>query len=181
MDPNEFLVSVAHRLPSGRALCLGAGEGRNAVWLARAGFSVTAVDSSRVGLDKAERLAAAGDVAIEVVHADLADFAIVPKSWDVVLAIFCHLPPSLRKRVHGDGVAGLRRGGAFVLEAFTPAQLGRGTGGPSKAEMMMDLESLRSELTGLDLLHAVEVEREVQAGAHHAGLGAVVQVFGIKE
>jgi 2-polyprenyl-3-methyl-5-hydroxy-6-metoxy-1,4-benzoquinol methylase len=56
-EPNDFLVSAVDRLPGGRILCLGEGEGRNAVWLAERGFDVTAVDASRVGLDKALRLA----------------------------------------------------------------------------------------------------------------------------
>ena len=44
--PNDFLVSVADRLPGGRVLCLGEGEGRNAVWLAQRGLEVTAVDGT---------------------------------------------------------------------------------------------------------------------------------------
>jgi len=52
-EPNGFLVATASRLPAGRILCLGEGEGRNAVWLARQGYEVTAVDASRVGLQKA--------------------------------------------------------------------------------------------------------------------------------
>jgi 2-polyprenyl-3-methyl-5-hydroxy-6-metoxy-1,4-benzoquinol methylase len=53
-EPNEFLVTMAPRLPIGRVLCLGEGEGRNAVWLAVQGYDVTAVDASRVGLEKAD-------------------------------------------------------------------------------------------------------------------------------
>ena len=56
-EPNEFLVSVASRIPAGPVLSLAEGERRNAVYLAGRGHSVRAVDSSRVGLEKAMRLA----------------------------------------------------------------------------------------------------------------------------
>src|ERR1022692_4898294 len=56
-EPNRFVVAELKDLAPGRALDLGAGEGRNAVWLASAGWQVTAVDFSAVGLDKGRRLA----------------------------------------------------------------------------------------------------------------------------
>ena len=55
-------------LPPGRALDLAAGEGRNAIWLARRGWQVTAVDFSQVALDKGRTLA--GDLDVDWVCAD---------------------------------------------------------------------------------------------------------------
>jgi SAM-dependent methyltransferase len=179
-QPNDFLASVVDRLPIGRVLCLAEGEGRNAVFLAEQGFDVVAVDSASVGLDKARHLAGQHGVHIDTVVADLADYAIVPEAWDAIVAIFCHLPPPLRREVHARAVAGLRPGGAFVLEAYTPTQLQHGTGGPPVVELMMTLAALRDELTGLRLEHAVEIERYIQEGRFHAGLGAVVQVLAYK-
>jgi SAM-dependent methyltransferase len=59
-QPNRFVADELGELPPGRALDLGAGEGRNAVRLAERGWRVTAVDFSPVALDKARRLARAG-------------------------------------------------------------------------------------------------------------------------
>jgi len=178
--PNDFLVLMEDRLPRGKALCLGEGEGRNAVWLAGQGFDVTGVDASRVGLDKGLRLAKDRGVTIQVVHADLSDYAVEPAAWNVIVSIFCHLPPALRCTLHADAVAGLKPGGMFLLEAYTPAQLGMGTGGPPTLERMMDLETLRIELAGLKFVHARELERTVHEGDYHNGSGAVVQIVGIK-
>ena len=75
---------------------------------------------------------------------------------------------------------GLRPGGVFVLEAYTPAQLRHRTGGPPNEAMLMTLAGLRQELAGLDFVHAVECEREVVEGRLHHGLGAVVQVVAIR-
>lgn len=177
---NDFLVEVTPRLPRGRALSLGEGEGRNARHLARAGFAVTAVDASAVGLAKARARAQAESLPIETVHANLDAYAIEPGAWDVVVAIFCHLPMPLRRAVHRAAAQGLRPGGAFVLEAYTPAQLAYGTGGPKDPAMLYTLADLRADLDGLTLEVAEERVREIHEGALHNGPSAVVQVLARK-
>jgi SAM-dependent methyltransferase len=177
---NTFLTSVAGRIPVGRVLSLGEGEGRNAVYLATCGHDVVAVDGSRVGLAKAERLAEERGVTLTTVVSDLADFAIESEHWDGIISIFCHVPQTLRARLHASVVRGLKPGGVFILEAYTPAQLEYRTGGPPTAELMMSLSELRNELDGLELVHARELERNVYEGRGHTGLGAVVQVVGVR-
>ena len=179
-EPNDFLRDMVDRLPIGKTLCLAEGEGRNAVFLARRGHHVTAVDLSIVGLEKASRLAAEHQVSIETIHANLEDFNIAHNSWDAIISIFAHLPPPLRQRLHREIVAGLRPGGIFLLEAYRPEQLKYRTGGPPVEELMMTLESLEEELSGLEWLHAEELVREVREGEFHHGSGAVVQMIGRK-
>lgn len=179
-EPNGYLASVADRIPLGRVLCLGEGEGRNAVHLAGLGFEVTAVDASAVGLGKARALAAERGVEIRTVNSDLADFEIEPGAWSGIVSIFCHLLPEVRCRVHRSCADGLGSGGAFVLEAFTERQLQYATGGPKKAEMMMSLAGLRKELRGLRFEVGREFDRESHNGPYHDGLAAVVQVLAFK-
>lgn len=178
--PNDFLVSVIDQVPRGRVLCLGEGEGRNAVYLAKQGSTVMAVDSSSVGLAKATKLADENQVLIETLVADLANLTIEPASWDCIVSIFCHVPSAVRRELHRKVVGGLRPGGALVLEAYTPAQLQLRTGGPPSEDMMMTLSSLRRELEGLVFKHAIELERDVFEGKLHTGRGAVVQLVAIK-
>ncbi|MGE5153645.1 MAG: SAM-dependent methyltransferase [Bdellovibrio bacteriovorus] len=175
-EPNDFLAAKAGLLPLGRILCLGEGEGRNAVWLAEQGYEVTAVDASGVGLHKARALAAGRGVRITTVHEDLAHYEMEPEAWNGIVSIFCHLPAPLRAQVHRDCVAGLSPGGVMLLEAYTPDQVGRGTGGPPAAALMMDAETLRLELAGLEILELAETQREIHEGTFHNGLGAVVQL-----
>ncbi len=178
--PNEFLASVAGRLQRGKALCLGAGEGRNAVWLATQGFDVEAVDLSSVGLEKARHLAAEMGTTIQTTKADLTELEIPPLSYDLVTEIWCHLPLASRKRLHEKIVLGLRPGGALVLEAYTPAQLQFGTGGPKNPELLFGLRELRQELAGLQFAHGAELERRILEGRCHTGPSAVVQVLALK-
>lgn len=175
--PNTFVAEVAPQIPAGPVLCLAEGEGRNAVHLATLGHRVTALDQSEVGLAKARRLAAARGVEIETVATDLADYSIAVAAWAGIVATFAHLPPALRRRVHRDVVAGLQPGGVYILEAYTPAQLAFGTGGPKLPELLMTLADLREELSGLKFLIARELERNVIEGSGHNGRGAVVQIL----
>lgn len=176
-DPNDFLASVAERIPPGPVLCLAEGEGRNAVFLAGRGHVVTAVDQSQAGFAKARALAKARGVSLATVAADLADFEITPETWSGIVAIFMHLPPELRRVVLRRAAAGLRPGGVFVMEAYTPEQLGRGTGGPNDISLLPTLAAARAELGELDWIVARELEREVHEGFGHGGLSSVVQVL----
>ena len=179
-QPNDFLRDNAQSLPVGDTLCLGEGEGRNAVFLAGLGHRVTALDSSEVGLGKALRLAADKDARIDTIHADLAEYDLESDRWDCIVAVFCHLPPDLRRKVHGQIAAALRPGGRFILEAYTPDQLRHGTGGPANEAMMMDVAPLHDELAGLDFEIAREVVRDIHEGEFHNGIGAVVQLVARK-
>jgi len=181
IEPNVFLASHFNAIPKGgNVLCLAEGEGRNAVFLAKQGYAVTAVDVSRVGLDKAARLARANSVDIELVHSDLRDYPIGQEQWDGIVSVFCHLQPELRKPLHRRVVDGLKRGGVLLLEAYTPEQLRLGTGGPPSEALMMDAGMLAHELGGLSFHHLVELKREVIEGDFHTGVGAVVQVIASK-
>jgi hypothetical protein len=95
------------------------------------------------------------------------------------VSVFAHVPPQVRVDLHRRLVAGLRPGGVLILEAYTPDQIGRGTGGPPVPGPMMTLEGLRTELAGLDLVIGREVVREVHEGRYHTGEAAVVQIVGV--
>jgi SAM-dependent methyltransferase len=179
--PNTFLEDNFHVIPKGKVLCLAEGEGRNAVFLAQQGYSVTAVDASQVGLQKAKKLAEEQAVSLEVIHADLADFDIGENKWEGIVSIFCPLPSALRKELHKKVVAGLKPHGVYLVEAYTPDQLKHGTGGGKSADSMTTKESLSLELKDLRFKHLLELERDVVEGMYHTGLGAVVQAIASKE
>jgi SAM-dependent methyltransferase len=179
-DPNEFLRNNVSMLPFGTALCLAEGEGRNAVFLAESGYEAHSVDLTEAGVAKTLSLAAQRGVQVEAVVGDLAVFDIGTQRWDAMVSIFAHMPPHIRRDLHSRVVAALKPGGVFLLEAYTPNQIGRGTGGPPSAEMTMNLVALREELSGLQFIHAAELERSVVEGSGHTGVGAVVQLIARK-
>lgn len=180
-SPNKFLEANVSHIPMGKVLSLAEGEGRNAVFLAKKGYSVTAVDASLVGLNKARKLAEENRVVIDLIHADLADYDLGEDKWEGIVSIFCPLPSSLRKQLYKRVEAGLKRNGVFLLEAYTPDQIKHGTGGGNSVDVMQSKESLSLELAGLKFKHLIELERDVIEGIYHSGIGAVVQAIAMKE
>jgi SAM-dependent methyltransferase len=180
-EPNDFLAASLHQLPhKGTVLCLGDGEGRNSVFLAQHGHTVTAVDSSSVGLAKARALAAERGVTITTCLADLTDYQLPENTCDAIISIFCHLPQHVRRKLHDRIPSSLKKGGVFLLEGYTPRQLDHGTGGPPIQELLMEIDELKKELQQLDIVHGTELEREIYEGRLHTGLGAVAQLIAIK-
>ncbi|HUZ42318.1 MAG TPA: class I SAM-dependent methyltransferase [Acidimicrobiales bacterium] len=179
-EPNEFLRTSLSKLPKGAAMCLAEGEGRNAVFLAESGYQVSSVDLTQTGVDKTMRLAEERGVKVNAVVGDLASFDLGRERWDLVVSIFAHVPPDVRRSLHRRVVDSLKSGGALLLEAYTPDQVGRGTGGPQDSQLTMTLDSLRLEFAQLEFIHAEELDRDVLEGAGHTGHGAVVQVIARK-
>jgi len=183
-QPNDFLKTEYSRIPKGgNVLCLAEGEGRNAVFLAMQGYSVTAVDQSAVGLQKAEKLARECGVSITTEVADLADYDLGCEKWDGVVSIWAHVPLELRKKLHAAVVCSLKQGGVVILESYTERHIEMaGVGGPPAAQkdFFMSLKQLSDELKGLDFIVACEIDRYISEGKYHVGESAVVQVVAMK-
>ena len=175
-EPNEYLVSAVAKLKRGETLSLAEGEGRNAVWLAQQGFTVSSIEQSEKGVAKTLRLALQRGVIVMAERGELETFNIQPNSWDLMVSIYAHTPQELRRKLHRQVVAGLKPGGVFILEAYTPAQIPNNTGGPKDASLMPTAELLRSELHGLVFDHLEEIERDVVEGSLHTGTAHVVQL-----
>jgi len=180
-EPNGFLKENFQQIPKGKVLFLAEGEGRNAVFLSKQGYRVSAMDSSSVAIEKARKLAHKNGVSITTHIADLNDFDLGREQWDGIVSVFCHLPPPLRQAVHAKIVRALKTGGVFLAEAYTPKQLEFKTGGPPVKELLVDLSMLRKELKGLRFIHALETERIIHEGKFHFGKGAVVQIIAVKD
>lgn len=178
--PNDFLREHLARVPLGKCLCLAEGEGRNGLFLAKAGHEVTGVDQSSVGLQKFQPFALEAGVTVHTVVADLTDYDLGEEKWDSIISIWCHLPPELRARVHAACVRALKPGGVFLLEAYHPDQIELKTGGPSDPAFLMTVGGLGLELAGLDFYVLEEKRREIHEGPFHNGMSAVVQVLGEK-
>jgi SAM-dependent methyltransferase len=184
VEPNDFLEAILPTLnlpKDASCLFLAEGEGRNAVWAAEQGFQVVAVDSSKVGLEKAQTLARERGVSIQTEVADLGDYDLDVAKWDCIVGIFCHLPPMIRQRVLAAIPEALKPGGVFVLEGYTPQQLEYKTGGPHASDLMYTSEILKTALEGkLEIDRNEELMREVVEGKYHNGLAAVVQCIARK-
>lgn len=87
--PGKDVVRAAGMLPDGaRALDLGCGEGRNALYLATVGFRVTAVDISPAGIDKLRTVASERGLEIDASVCDMRMFAF-DGPYDLIVSQGC--------------------------------------------------------------------------------------------
>jgi len=158
--PNQFVESELVGLPAGRAVDLAAGEGRNAIWLSRQGWRVTAVDFSHAGLDKGRTLA--GDLPVEWVCADATTWT-GDGSYDLCVIAYLQLATDERRAAVRNGFGSLRSGGTFLLVAHDSSNLTDGTGGPQDPAVLMTAEDVLGDLDGerFEVQRAERVPREV--------------------
>ena len=161
--PNVFVEAEAAHLAPGRALDLGAGEGRNAVWLAERGWQVEAVDFSSVGLAKAQALAAQRGVTITTTVADVtAPLDVAPA--DLVVVCYLQLPHEPLVRALRDAARLTQPGGRLVVVAHERDNLARGVGGPQDPAVLPTVGEVVAALdgTGLVIERAEQVLRRVE-------------------
>ena len=177
-EPNEFLVAHADRLhPGRRVLCVADGEGRNSVWLARRGLEVEAFDISDVAVAKARRLATEHGVEVAFNIASVASFQWPHDRFDAVAAIFIQfLTPAERPVLFDRIFRALHPGGLLILEGYRLEQLAYATGGPSAPEQLYTEPQLIDELHAFEILELKSEDREMQEGASHRGMSALIEV-----
>ena len=135
--PNAFLKKHLSSLEKGVALDLATGEGRNAVVLAKAGWTVDAIDISPVGVKKARRLAKETGVRVNFRQADLDFYAIAKEKYDLISVLYFwdrRLVPRLKK--------GLKKGGRILFETYTFETLLLGLEGPREAKYLLKSNEL---------------------------------------
>ena len=114
-EPNPALVDAATSNTPGRAVDVGCGEGADAVWLAEHGWDVTALDVSRVALDRAARHAQDAGVSVRWIHAGLLDAGLSAGGFDLVSAqypVLLKSPDAIAGHILMDSVA---PGGTLVV------------------------------------------------------------------
>ena len=155
------MVAELAGLGPGRALDLGTGEGRNAIWLAEHGWRVTAVDFSPVGLAGGARLAAPRGVTVDWVTADLREYQ-PPEAFDLVLVAYLHLLPAERSEALRRAAGVLAPGGTLLVVGHDVVNLAEGVGGPQDPDVLYTPEAIVADLCGLHVRRAGRVRRPVE-------------------
>jgi 2-polyprenyl-3-methyl-5-hydroxy-6-metoxy-1,4-benzoquinol methylase len=179
-QPNAFVEAQANAViaPGARVICLGAGEGRNPIWLAQQGFEVSALDQSGVGLKKLRERAASAGVEVTTIKSSIEEWTPEPDSFAAVVMTYFHLPAEVRQQTHRKVVDALNEGGVVIIEAFTPRQieLERTSGGPPAIALMYTAEMLAEDFSALTVEHMTEETVELSEGPGHTGPGEVVRM-----
>jgi len=178
-EPNVFIESQTNLLaPKGNVLCLGEGEGRNAVYLADKGFDVTALDASPIGMTKALMMAEKRGVSFKAELLDLEHWE--PKqSYNAVVSSYLHLEEPLRTKAFRQAFETLKTDGYFIGEFFSINQIPRESGGPKKPSLLYTLASLESifDIQGAKIIYLEECDVPLDEGNGHQGDALVIRVI----
>jgi 2-polyprenyl-3-methyl-5-hydroxy-6-metoxy-1,4-benzoquinol methylase len=162
VEPNRFLVAEVTELAPGRALDLACGSGRNAVWLAQRGWTVTGVDFSDVALEQARGLAAERGVEVEWVQDDLREWGPGDERYDLVVILYLQLPAEERDPIVARAAEAVAPSGALLVVGHDRENLNAGYGGPQDPRVLFTAEEVAAELSGLEIVKAERVLRPVQ-------------------
>lgn len=170
-EPARFLIEHIDKLPRGKALCLAAGEGRNAVYLAQQGYQVLAVDISAKGLEKTRLLATARGVSVKTQVADLKTYDLGQNQWDLITDFYYH-EPSIYPRI----MPALKPGGVFILENFSVDQPRTGRFGPKQPEHLVKPNELLNLFSDHRIRYYEDTTVHMDEGMHR-GRGAVIRLM----
>lgn len=179
-EPNEFLKEELSKLPSGKILFLGEGEGRNSVHAASLGWTVDAVDYSESGKQKALLLADENKVTVNYSVADIFEYEIKEESYDAVVLIYIHVSDDVKSELHKRALKALKPSGRIILEAFEKEQIKYNSGGPKELDLLYGLQSIAEDFIDLDFEKFSKEIIELNEGGWHKGNAAVVRFVGIK-
>ncbi len=143
-EPNRLVAAETADLPPGRALDLACGEGRNAVWLAERGWTVTAIDFADVAIERGRRRAVHRGVQVEFRVDDVLGAPVPAAAYDLVLIAYLQLPAHERRAVLERAAGATAAGGTLLLVAHDLRNLEEGHGGPSRADVLWTAAEARS-------------------------------------
>ena len=198
--PNKFLASHAEYFGAGMSvLSVADGEGRNSVWLAEQGCSVTATEISPVALEKAAKLARGRHVAttestpkgyflrgaagpgVDFIQTDIFNWDWPPAAFDAVVGIFIQFAgPAERPRQIAGMQQAAKPGGLLFLQGYTPKQLEYRTGGPSAVENLYTETLLRDMFSEWEIVLLNEHEDLIEEGNAHSGRSALIDLIARK-
>ncbi len=185
-QPNNYLKEQLQNFTPGTILFAAEGEGRNAVFAAKQGWSVSAFDISAEGKNKALKLAAANNVTIDYRVGQLQNLNFIPGQFDAVALIYAHFPAAIKSELHKALDQLLRKGAVVIFEAFSKNHLAylaknEKVGGPKEIDMLFSVEEIKADFANYEVLQLEEKEIELNEGAFHNGLGSVIRFVGRKK
>jgi SAM-dependent methyltransferase len=185
-QPNNYLKEQLEKLKPGSILFPAEGEGRNAVFAAKLGWTVAAFDISVEGKNKALRLAESNNVTIDYQVGELQTLNFSTAPFDAIVLIYAHFPAEIKSFYHKTLDKYLLKGGVIIFEAFSKKHLdyiarNENVGGPKDIEMLFSKDEIRSDFDNYEILELEEKEIELKEGLFHNGQGSVIRFVGRKK
>lgn len=183
--PNAYFEAQLKKLKPGKILLPAEGEGRNAVFAAKSGWTVSAFDISTEGRKKAVRLAREHGVTIDYKVGGLDTLRHREEEFDAVALIYAHFSPELKSEYHAAFRKYLKKGGTVILELFGKNHLKYNridpkVGGPKDIDVLCSADEIAAYYSGFDVAELEEKVIRLSEGPYHNGIGSVVRFTGRK-
>ena len=183
--PNNYLKEQLEKLTPGKILFPAEGEGRNAVFAAKLGWTVSAFDISSEGRKKALELSKRNNVAIDYQVGELQTLNYIEGQFEAIALIYAHFPAKIKSQMHKDLNKYLRKGGMLIFEAFSKKHLeylaiNPNVGGPKDIESLFSIDEIKTDFSNYDIIELEEKEIHLNEGVYHNGQGSVIRFIGIK-
>jgi len=184
--PNNYFKEQLEKLIVGTLLLPAEGEGRNAIFAAKKGWSVSAFDISAEGKNKAERLARTNSVTIDYRVGLLESLDYGEGQFDVIALIYAHFPAGIKSLYHKTLDKYLRKDGLIIFEAFSKQHVhfvskNDKVGGPKDIESLFSIEEIKSDFPNYVFKELEEIEIELSEGLYHNGKGSVLRFVAQKK
>ena len=179
-EPNEYFKSKIDSLQPASILLPGEGEGRNAVYAAKLGWQVTALDFSKIALKRAKQFAENENVKIDFRYVHLLNDELPAKTYDVVGISFLHFNGDNKRLVHTKLRNALKTKGIVILECFSEEQMKLITGGPRNKGSLYTTDELKEYYHGFEFFELEYKKVLLREGEAHQGEGYVVRMFAQK-
>ena len=151
-NPSALLVEAVEGRPPGRALDVAMGQGRNALFLAQRGWSVTGFDVSEKGLAVARANASKAGVTVRAEKSTIEEFDYGTAQWDLLALIY--VPASAHEgRAMATLARALKPGGLLVIESFASD-----ADAPQRRPVDIDPAALKASLSGFEILRFDDLE-----------------------
>lgn len=178
-EPNNFVKENVELLAKAKkVMCLGEGEGRNAIYLADKGLEVEALDASDIALFKLRKRARENYLFIKVRHTLLAYWEPVP-TYDALICTYLHVPKENQKMLFEKSLQALKVGGIFIAELFSESQINFSSGGPKDIALLYDFNDVLDTLKFLPCA-VIKLSQEVimlNEGEKHKGRASVIRII----
>jgi len=173
--PNTFIASKIKLLrDKSQVLCLGEGEGRNAIFFAKKGYEVTALDASDIGLGKLQQRATEENLNINTLCLDLNEWDTSHK-YDVIVASYLHMHKEDRIALFKKIEEALNADGYFIGEFFSTKQINYSSGGPRDEDLLYTVDDFKKSFALCDK-EIYEQVTILDEGKGHQGEACVIRV-----
>lgn len=177
--PNNFVKENIELLVNTKTvMCLGEGEGRNAIYLADKGMEVEALDISDIALKKLRRRAKESYLFIKTRHT-LFEYWQPDTHYDAVVCTYLHLPKHNQKMLFEKALVALNTNGYFIAELFSESQIHFSSGGPKNIALLYDLNDILDIVKTLPC-KIIKLAQEVivlNEGDKHVGRASVIRII----